>query len=568
MVDALNTTLSSYFTNLVSNLMSLERQPLSRLTQQRDTLTVQRGVYLDLRSHLNDLKEQVQALLSSSPFFALESGRAITVTDPSVSGATVLSATASSTAMVGEYRVQVSQLARAEQWVSAEQSSTDRPLGKRGVFYLGGMGTAAASLPASSPGVNAVSVGMVGSGLRELGTGTQAEGTAYVLEIRQSEAGYEFRLRAADGLAVAIYDKARADGSLTSDWQSLTPSETYDTHRGLVITFSDTPQAGAVAIDYQAAGVTVDVVESDSLADVVAKINAALQPEGRDLTASMVGAHLVFTARQTGVVHRMVVQYVAEVGGDWGSTPPPEASAWDAQDAQFTVNGIPFTRAHNTNLRDVIYGVSLNLAGDAVGKSATLKVEADYSRARSAVEAFAKKFNEVVEYLEDKTAITKQGDTYTRGALANDTVFGELRYKLLSLVMQRHESLSGYKSLSEVGVTLDSNLRLSLTDPSRFETAMRQNPQAVREVFDAVMGAVSAELDRFNGGSGYLTQSLSLLDRQIGDLGSDITRFQTYLADREAMLNQQYAEIQAQLISLAYAQQTWASIYGSVNRLF
>jgi flagellar capping protein FliD len=562
------TTLSSYFTNLVNSLMTIERQPLTRLTQQRDALNVQRGVYLDLRSQLSDLKQQVQALRSASPFFALESGRTATVTEPSVSGATVVNASAGAVAVVGDYRIQVTQLARAEQWVSAEQAAVDRPLGKRGVFYLGGTGASAAAVSNSSPIVASVSVGSVDSGLRELGSGSQAEGTAYVLEVRQGDSGYEFRLRAADGGVVAIYDKVKTDGSLTSDWQAVSPGEVYDTHRGLVITFGDSLEAGTVAIDYQAAGVAVNVVESDTLADVVNKINAAVQPEGRDVVASMVGARLVLTARQTGVVHRMLYQYVAEAGGDWGEATPPEPGAWQARDAQFTVNGISFTRAQNTNLTDVIYGVVLNLAADAEGKSATLRVTADFSRARSAVEAFASKFNAVLAYLEDKMTITKQGDTYTRGALANDTVFSELRFRLLSAVMQRYEGTGLYKSLSEVGLTLNESLRLSLTDAARFESALRENPQAVVAIFDAVMNAVDGELERFIGGSGYLTQSVGLLDRQMSDLGSDITRFQSYLADREAMLTQQYAQIQAQLISLSYAQQTWASIYGSVNRLF
>lgn len=569
MVDVSSTTtLSSYFTNLVSNLMAIERQPLTRMTQQRDALNVQRGVYLDLRSQLSDLKQQVQALRSSSPFFTLKSGRSVTVTEPSVNGATVVSASASASAVVGDYRIQVSQLARAEQWVSAEQAATDRPLGKRGVFYLGGTGVAAASLPSSSPIVASVNVGGVGSGLRELGSGSQAEGTAYVLEVRQGDSGFEFRLRAADGGVVAIYDKAKADGSLTSDWQVLSPGEVYDTHRGLVITFGESPEAGTVAIDYQAAGVAVNVVESDTLEDVVNKINAVIQPEGRDVVASMVGTHLVLTARQTGVVHRMLYQYVAEVGGDWGETVPPEPEAWQARDVQFTVNGISFTRARNSNLTDVIYGVSLQLAADAEGKSATLRVTADFGQARSAVEAFASKFNAVMAYLEDKMAITKQGDTYTRGALANDTVFSELRFRLLSAVMQHYEGTGLYNSLSEVGLTLNESLRLSLTDVARFESALRENPQAVEAIFDAVMNVVDNELEQFIGGSGYLTQSVGLLDRQMTDLGSDIARFQSYLSDREAMLTQQYAQIQAQLISLSYAQQTWASIYGSVNRLF
>ncbi|MCX8024868.1 MAG: hypothetical protein N3A60_06675, partial [Thermanaerothrix sp.] len=173
------TTLSTYFTNLVNSLMTIERQPLTRLTQQRDALNVQRGVYLDLRSQLSDLKRQVQALLSTSPFFALESGRVATITSPSGSGATVVSASAGAAAVVGDYYVQVTQLARAEQWVSAEQGAVDRPLGKRGVFYLGGNGTAAAALPSSSPTVAGVNVGSVDNGLSELGSGNWAQGTAY-----------------------------------------------------------------------------------------------------------------------------------------------------------------------------------------------------------------------------------------------------------------------------------------------------------------------------------------------------------------------------------------------------
>jgi hypothetical protein len=42
----------------------------------------------------------------------------------------------------------------------------------------------------------------------------------------------------------------------------------------------------------------------------------------------------------------------------------------------------------------------------------------------------------------------------------------------------------------------------------------------------------------------------------------------TYLSEREQYLYDQYAQIQAQLVSLTYMRQMWASIYGTVNRLF
>jgi len=569
MVDSLsNTTLSSYFTNLINSLMAIERQPLQRLTQQRDTLNVQRGVYLDLQSKLSELKQQLQPLLSSSPFFALQAGRSASVKDTTLPGSTVVTATVGSAAVVGDYRIEVSQLARAEQWVSAEQASVDLPLGKRGVFWLGGNGAASAAVQPDSR-VASVSVGGVAAGLQELGRGMQSEGTAYRLEVRQGDDGYQFRLLAADGSAVSVYDKTRDDGSLTSDWQTFTPGEVFDTHRGLMITFGTQPEAGSTDIDYQAAGVSVSIEESDTLSDVVTKINAALQPEGHEAVASMVGQHLVLTARQSGLVHRMVYQYLPEIGGDWGSTPPPQPGAWDAQDAQFTVNGIAFTRSKNTGLTDVIYGVSLNLAGDAAGKAATLSIAENYDRARQVVQAFIETFNAAQAYLNEKMAITRNADnTYTRGVLANDTVFSELRYRLFSLFIQRVDGLSTYKSLAEVGITLDSNLQATLSDAARLEKALRENPGAVQALFDAVLGAMDKELGQFVGSTGYLSQSVSNLERQASDLANDIGRMQAYLTDRQSALTKQYAQIQAQLISLSYAQQTWASIYGSVNRLF
>jgi flagellar hook-associated protein 2 len=569
MVDALtNTTLSSYFTNLINSLMAIERQPLQRLTQQRDTLNVQRGVYLDLQSKLNELKQQLQSLLSSSPFFALQAGRSVNVREATLSGSTIVTATAGSAAVVGDYRIEVSRLARAEQWVSADQASVDLPLGKRGVFWLGGNGMASAAVQSDSR-VASVFVGAVATGMQELGRGLQVENTAYRLEVRQGDSGFQFRLLAADGSAVAVYDKTRDDGTLTRDWQTFIPGEVFDTHRGLVITFGVQPEVGSTFIDYQAAGVSVSVEESDTLSTIVTKINAALQPEGHEVVASVVGNYLVLTARQSGLAHRMVYQYLPEVGGDWGSTPPPQPGAWDAQDAQFTVNGIAFTRSKNTGLTDVIYGVSLNLAGDAEGQAATLTIAEDYSQARQAVQAFIDKFNAAQAYLNEKMAITKNADnTYTRGVLANDTVFSELRYRLFSLFIQRIDGPGAYRSLAEVGITLDSNLQATLSDAARLEKALREAPQAVQALFDAVLGAMNEELGRFAGSAGYLSQSVSNLERQASDLASDIGRMQIYLADRQNVLTEQYAQIQAQLISLSYAQQTWASIYGSVNRLF
>jgi flagellar capping protein FliD len=92
---------------------------------------------------------------------------------------------------------------------------------------------------------------------------------------------------------------------------------------------------------------------------------------------------------------------------------------------------------------------------------------------------------------------------------------------------------------------------------------------------DQAMGALDAAVGRFTGQrlgavdtSGYLANALVSVDDQINEINGDIADMQVRLGEREAYLTQQYAEMQAQLMSLAYAQQSWSSIYGSVNSLY
>jgi flagellar capping protein FliD len=47
-----------------------------------------------------------------------------------------------------------------------------------------------------------------------------------------------------------------------------------------------------------------------------------------------------------------------------------------AQNAKFQVNGMDVSRASNSNLTDVIDGVTVNLASDAAGKTANLTITA------------------------------------------------------------------------------------------------------------------------------------------------------------------------------------------------
>jgi flagellar capping protein FliD len=134
--------LDPYFTSLISDLMLLERQPVTRLTKQKDSLTIQKAVYTDLKTKLDGLQNAAKALQSSEASYSLSTGRKAAVsgaTSPaSTSAATVVTTSASSSALAGTYNLEVAQLARAQTVRSDPKAYTDQRLELSGTFVIGG----------------------------------------------------------------------------------------------------------------------------------------------------------------------------------------------------------------------------------------------------------------------------------------------------------------------------------------------------------------------------------------------------------------------------------------------
>lgn len=532
--------------------MEIERQPLTRLETKKETLSTQKMVYTDLNIMLEDLQDSVQALLSTDPFYSLSNGRATTIT-PDDSEATVLTATAGTSASTGSYDIAVTQLAQAQRQASAAQSSNDLALGLSGSFWLGGTGTASASVTPNAA-VTGVSTTAVAEDEVELATNT------YTLEMREQDGVNQFRLVDIDGNAVAILDQEAGDGSTTTSWQDAS-SGVVDTGRGLQLTLG-TGMVTSTEIDYTAAGLSVAVETTDSLINIATKINEAGQPEGREVEATVVGNQLVLTAENTGTNHTMI--YSDGVGLGFSGT-----DLQTARDASFSVNDIAFTRSSNTGISDVIQHVSFSLAADAEGKTATLDVVSDTSGAEDAVNSFIEQFNKTISYIEAKSAITKstvdETVTYTRGALANDTIFSDLRSDLLTMFFGEIEDAGEYTSLRNIGLSINDNLRASISDSAALKEALTDNLGDVSSLLDGVMVEFNNTLSRFTGStSGYMDTALDMLESQYGDVSSDIKAMNERLEDREEALTLEYAELQAQLINMQYAQQMWSSIY-SVN---
>ena len=103
------------YNDLISKLMDVKRQPIKILENKKSTYNDQMSSYSELSSKLSDLKSAVEKLKTSSSFY---------VNTASVSDETVLDATASGTASVGNYSISVTTLASEEKEVHSGSGLT------------------------------------------------------------------------------------------------------------------------------------------------------------------------------------------------------------------------------------------------------------------------------------------------------------------------------------------------------------------------------------------------------------------------------------------------------------
>jgi len=541
--------LDSYFTNIIDSLMTLERRPLELLEDQRDSLSIQSGVFQDLQTKLSSLQDKSQQLISSDPFYSLTPGRSgeILRTDPDEA---VFSAAVSSDAGVGSYEVTITQLAEVQRQASAVQSSIDQALGLSGTFWLGGSGTASSSVTPNGT-VTGSSTAAVSSGQLELGT------MDYTIETRDNNGTLEFRIKDIDGSVVSIADHDGPEGSTTTSWQTVETGD-YDTGRGLVVSLDENGSAGSTTVSYTAAGVDISIESADSLLDIASKINNADQPEGRSASATIVGTQLVLSADQSGTNHTMIYTDSAGLGFSG-------LDLQSAEDAVFSVNDIEFTRSGNS-IDDVINGVILELAADGEGKTATLEVSSDLSGAKTVINDFISEFNGIISYIEAKTAITKISTSeFSRGPLADDSIFSNLRSDLLQDMMNGISNGGQFSFLREIGISVNDSLQLTVSDEELLAEKLEEDFSDVTQLFDSVLAGVDSRLERFTGSTNYLSSAINNLGTQLGELDEDISSYEDKLDQKEIYLENQYAEIQSQLALLQYTQQIMSSINSTIN---
>jgi len=227
---------------------------------------------------------------------------------------------------------------------------------------------------------------------------------------------------------------------------------------------------------------TVDLDASDSLDEVVAKINEAGIPVSATVLNTGSGG-APFRLNLTSGIDGARGDLVVDTGGvDIGLS-----SLSRGRDAKILVGGGDagerFLVTSGSNSVDgVIDGITLDLR-QVTDDPVTITVTRDEAAIEAGIQSFVAAFNNVIAGIDEYDFFNV--DTLERGPLLGDPTLATVRTSLFRVVNSRPQNVSGsFQFLSQVGITVSGEGQLSF-DAAKFRTAYAQDPQGVENLFAA-----------------------------------------------------------------------------------
>lgn len=213
--------------------------------------------------------------------------------------------------------------------------------------------------------------------------------------------------------------------------------------------------------------------------------------------------------------------------------------------SKFTLDGLTMYR--NTNkVTDALDGLTIDLkkAGEP---AADFSVTADSEGIKDEVNTFIENYNAVLEFIERKANV--DGDLNVRGDFAGDYTFTNLRFNMRNDLVQEvaGQPSDGPKSITDLGITINDDGTLSLTDEDELIAAVEKDASAVKSLFasdDGLANRLKDRVDRFLGVNGIIESRQDGLDARLRRMDNRIDRFDDRLASREKQLREQFANLQ------------------------
>lgn len=543
--------------------MALERRPIATMNAQKVSLNTSLNTYSDLKTRLSDLLIAAKDLGDTSTSSIYNSRTS------SSSDETKVTASAGTSAAVGTFQIRVKQLATGASIQSTGELTTK---------------STAKSTTKVSPGTGIIDTtkSFANAGFANAPDGTTTiNGQTFSLSDYSTVQAFMDAVNN-DGTANAniYYDKIEdkfyieqkstgtdivlsETGTNPFLTQAKITSGTYTGNgntgiQGNVILSKanfDTTLTNTTSGSFNVNGITITYnTTTDTLDNILSKINSS--------TANVTAFYdnsldkVIIKSKNTGSTDTITL---ADVSGNLLSTLNlTGATQSNGTDALITINSTDtanqITKSTNTfTINGTTYTLkNTNVTSYTDTTFTTVTINQDTSAIQSKITNFLDKFNAVNDFIKIKSGVDINAKT--RGILAGNVAFTNLRSQLLKKITEQVTGLSAGDPdyLNKIGITVNSSLKASLSDTSKFTSVITSNAKAVENLFDSTNGIANKIVNLIkpfvenasSTKSAIIDETKNIISKQVSNLDARITRMEVRLKIRENQYRQQLYKMQ------------------------
>jgi flagellar hook-associated protein 2 len=550
--------------SLVDQLMQVERAPINRLTAEktRNSSKV---------SALGNLGTKLLALQASATTLGADGAFGLRLATFGATG-TGWSAAAGSSTPVGTYNIAVSQLATAARRNGATNIGTGLsptadvtgttlatlPTGipvTAGTFTVNGKQVTVALTDSLDTVFNAIATA-TGNAVTAAYDPAQDKitltGTSEVILGAANDTSNFFRALKLSNNGTTTTSSSGALGTVK------TTATLANANLGTAITAVDGSGNGTFSIN----GVSFNYnVNTDTLAGLMTQITQSTA--GVTASYDATNDRVTLTNNSTGDVGLALDEAAGGLLGALGLT--TGGTLVRGEDALFTLNGgATLTSASNT-LDETALGVpglSVTVTSET---TQSIQVGPDTKSMRSKIEDFITKFNDVQEYLETATKISRDSKgAVTSAILADNREIQSWGSTMRSMAFSGISGLAGtINRLENLGIDFKSgSSSLEIKDGAKLDAALRDKPAEVDAFFHTAVSGFAAKFKTFIATVDTLNTS------QQASLNKSNTSIDTQIADLERRLSQQRAIMESAFIAMESAQQKLQSQQSALANAF
>jgi flagellar hook-associated protein 2 len=309
-----------------------------------------------------------------------------------------------------------------------------------------------------------------------------------------------------------------------------------------------------------ATGLDIVVTDTDTLATLRDKINAAGAGVSASILTDTSGARLVLNSSATGAANGFQITAANGASGNLAALAydPPNSTGTtltqSAANAAAKINGLSVSSATNS-LSDMIQGVTLNLF-KVSSTPVQISVAQDTTATKTAIQGFVTAYNALATLLTTDTKY--DSGTSTAGVLQGDSTAVTLQRQLRNLLGASSGASTVFTTLSQAGLETQADGTLKIND-AKLTSAMGKLPE-LKKLFansDTTNPANDGIVRRLRVLSDSLVNSDGLLTTRTEGLNTSLKtnqKSQDAMTDRlaavEARMRAQYTALDTKMATL------------------